>query len=226
MKRILAYVLVYLCFTSLSVSAAEAPVSEEEQMAQLLRSTVAARGDPLRVAEALAEQGIRFLGYRKQSVTYWFDGKQVQAVDGPSLTVGPNLVTRIEEPAASKDPSALAGNKTDLTVDMWLVESQLSDGSFRQHLFVSGWWSSREYAWIDDPADVIDVRWIVGDIVYVLSEVYDGVQRDQHTQGIASFTVDDQIASWDMTVTFRPTSPAVYGKYSNLFVNYTQMWWG
>lgn len=224
MKRVLALVLVFLCLSSLSVSAAE-PAAREEEVTLLVRNAViAAQGDPRLVAESLAEQGIRFLGHQQYTVTYVYDGKEVKAVQTRSVKVGTDLTVHVEVPLS--DPSVLAGEKTDLEVDMWLVEVQLSDGSFREHLFVSGWWSSREYSWIDDPADVIDVRWIVGDIVYVSSNVYDGIQRDQHTQGIASFTVDDQIASWDMSVTFRPVSPDRHGRYSNLFVNYTHTWWG
>lgn len=227
MKRVLVCVLVFLMLMSLSVSAAEGPAAEEEEVALLVRTIVArADGDPGRVAKDLAQQGIRFLGYQKRSVTFAFDGKAVHPIQGRSTSMGADLTPVTKEPAPLTDSWILAAQKADLDVTLWFYEWRRSDGTYREQLIVNGYWDSTENAWMDDPADVIDVRWIVGDLVYLSSTPLDGVQRDQHTHGIASFTVDDQIACWDLIVNFRPVSSDVHGRYSNIFVNYHHTWLG
>jgi len=123
------------------------------------------------------------------------------------------------------EPQA-AGRKADLTLTVWLYEWQNPDGTYTEQAAISGHWRDTEYRLIDAPADVIDVRWTVGDLVYVSSTPFDGVRRDQHTNGIASYTVDDQVKSWDLFVNFRPVATSVYGRWTNLFVNYTHTWLG
>lgn len=226
MKRVLACVLGIFLLSSMGVSAAEGPATQEEEVALLVRETVAADSAPEQVAKALAERGIRFVGLQRRQVTFAYDGKEVRAVQSRKMTIGADLIPETEETEAPSDPSILAGEKADLTVTLWLYEWRRSDGSYREQAMINGSWSSTEYSWIDDPADVVDVRWIVGDLVYLSSTPLDGVQRDQHTQGIASFTVDDQISSWDLFVNFRPVSSQVHGRWTNLFVNYTHTWWG
>lgn len=226
MKRILACVLGILLLSTVAASAADGPVTQEEEVALLVRSAVKEDPTPRQVAAVLAERGIRFLGFQERQVTFAYDGKEVHQVAARTTTVGPDLVPQREPEARSSDPSALAGQKADLTLTMWLYEWRMSDGTYREQAMINGSWSSTEYVWVDDPADVIDVRWIVGDLVYLSSSPFDGVQRDQHTQGIASFTVDDQIACWDLFVNFRPVSSSVHGRWTNLFVNFSHTWWG
>lgn len=127
-------------------------------------------------------------------------------------------------PGHAIDPAA--GRKADLTLTMWLYEWQNQDGTYSEQAVISGRWRNTEYRLIDAPTDVIDVRWTVGDLVYVSSTPFDGVRRDQHTNGIASFTVDDQVESWDLFVNFRPVSNGVQGRWTNVFVNYTHTWMG
>ncbi|MFZ5815485.1 MAG: hypothetical protein ACOY93_09325 [Bacillota bacterium] len=228
MKRVLACVLGILLFTSLTARAAEGPATQEEVVALLVRSITRAESDPRAVAAALGEHGIRFAGFHQRTITLAFDGQEVHVTGDRSRTMGADLVPRggAVEPAPASDPSVAAGEKTDLTLTMWLYEWRRYDGTYREQTMVSGHWSNTEYSWMDDPADVIDLRWIVGDIVYLSSTPFDGVQRDQHTQGIASFTVDDQVADWDLFVNFRPVSSDVYGRWTNVFVNYSHTWWG
>ncbi|MFZ5823138.1 MAG: hypothetical protein ACOY94_02150 [Bacillota bacterium] len=226
MKRILACVLGILLLSGMGVSAAEGPMTQEEEVALLVRQTVAADPAPRQVAKALAERRIRFVGFQQRQVTFAFDGQEVRAVHSQTTTVGPDLAPHSQAEGAPPDSSVMAGEKADLTLTMWLYEWRRSDGSYREQAMVNGYWSSTEYSWIDDPDDVIDMRWIVGDLVYLSSTPFDGVQRDQHTQGIASFTVNDQISSWDLFVNFRPVSSQVHGKWTNLFINYTHTWWG
>jgi len=193
-------------------------------VALLVRSLIRQDRDPQRVAEALAEQTIRLLGFQERRVTFLYDGKEVRPISQELRVAGPDLKVSVVEQGAEVEPTS--GEKADLTLTMWLYEWAMRDGSYREQAVISGYWSSTEYSWIDDPADVIDVRWIVGDVVYLSSAPYDGIQRDQHTLGIASFTVDDQVQAWDLFVNFRPASSNVHGRWSNIFLNYTHTWWG
>lgn len=226
MKRMLACVLGVLLLSGMGVSAAEGPATQEEEVALLVRQAVAADPSPRQVAKALAERRIRFMGFQQKQVTFAYDGGEVRAVESRTTTVGSDLVPHNQSGGAPPDSWVMAGEKADLTLTMWLYEWRRSDGSYREQAMVNGHWSSTEYSWIDDPEDVIDLRWIVGDLVYLSSVPLDGVQRDQHTQGIASFTVNDQISSWDLFVNFRPVSSQAHGRWTNIFLNYTHTWWG
>gem|GEM_PF-2981325 len=217
-------VLGILLLSSMTVRAAEGPATQEEEVALLVRSLIRQDRDPQRVAEALAEQTIRLLGFQERRVTFLYDGKEVRPISQELRVAGPDLKVSVVEQGAEVEPTS--GEKADLTLTMWLYEWAMRDGSYREQAVISGYWSSTEYSWIDDPADVIDVRWIVGDVVYLSSAPYDGIQRDQHTLGIASFTVDDQVQAWDLFVNFRPASSNVHGRWSNIFLNYTHTWWG
>lgn len=191
-----------------------------------VRQILAESRDPLVVKRRLAERSIRFVGMRQTQVTFAKQSDQVvvantvrQAVDGEGKVV-------LQEESGTGGPSIMAGQKTDFTMTMWLYEWRNRDGTYTEQVALTGYWTSTEHSWMDAPADVIDVRWIVGDLAYLSSTPYNGVQRDQTAQGIASYTVDDQIRSWDLYVNFRPTSSAVYGKWTNIFANYHHTWMG
>jgi hypothetical protein len=226
-KRFVAVVLGLLLVSVLpAASMAHGKAAREAEMARTVRTILTQSKDPRTVAQALSRNGARFAGYRQTTVTFVYDGKSVVPARSVSTVVGPDFQPAVTETAPAGQIRPMAGEKADLTVTMWLYEWRNSTGTFTEQAIISGHWSSTEYSWIDDPNDVIDVRWIVGDLVYLSATPYDGVQRDQHTNGIASFTVNDQIADWDLFVNFRPTSSAVYGRWTNVFVNYTHTWWG
>lgn len=182
--------------------------------------------DPVEVKSRLTDRSIRFLGMRQTTVSFAKEGDQVVVADQEhAYAESDGLVVRQVEPRAGA-PGIMAGEKTDFTMTMWLYEWRNNDGTYTEQVALTGAWTSTEHSWMDAPADVIDVRWIVGDLAYLSSTPYDGVQRDQTTQGIASFTVADQIKTWDLFVNFRPTSSAVHGKWTNLFANYHHTWMG
>ncbi len=215
-----------LLLSSMTVRAAEGPATQEEEVALLVRSLIRQDRDPHRVAAGLAERSIHLLGFQEKRVTFLYDGKAVTPVMQEVHTAGPDLkIAAGDQRDRLAEIEPMAGEKADLTLTMWLYEWLRSDGSYREQAVISGYWSSTEYSWIDDPADVIDVRWIVGDVVFLSSSPFDGVQRDQHTLGVASFTVDDQVSAWDLFVNFRPVSSGVHGRWSNIFLNYTHTWW-
>ncbi len=209
-----------------AASMAGGKASTEAAMARNVRRILSETRDPQRVAMLLERAGARFLGFQEASVTFVYTGDRVIPVRTGVRTVGPDLRQQVSQSGLSGDAGLMAGEKVDLTLMLWLYEWQNRDGSFTEQAAVSGYWSDTEYSWIDDPQDVIDVRWIVGDLVYLSSQPFDGVQRDQHMQGVASFTVDDQVEAWDLFVNFRPVSSDVYGKWTNVFANYTHTWLG
>jgi hypothetical protein len=209
-----------------AASLAQGRADRETDMARTMQAILAKGKDPAYVAKALEKQGARFVGYRQNQVTFVNTGDAVVATDSVTTAVGPDLQPTVTRSAQEGEVRPLAGEKADLTLTMWLYEWRNRDGTYSEQAMINGEWSDTEYSWLDDPLDVIDVRWIVGDLVYVSSTPYDGVQRDQHTQGIASFTVGDQVENWDLFVNFRPSSSSVVGKWTNLFVNYTHTWFG
>lgn len=194
-------------------------------MTQTVRSILKRTQRPQDVARQLAAQGVRFLGYQQRTVTFQKESGGVKPVRSTLVAVGPDFEQAYQDRSLAGDVSLMAGEKADFTMTIWLYEWRDSSGRYTEQAAINGTWRSTEYRWIDDPADVIDVRWTVGDLVYLSSYPYDGVARDQHTNGIASFTVDDQVKSWDLYVNFRPVNGAVYGKWTDIFANYTQTWW-
>jgi type II secretory pathway pseudopilin PulG len=226
-KRFVAALLGLLLVAAVpAASMAYGKANREAEMTRVMRSVLAQTKDPQQVAQLLSEHGARFVGFRESTVTFAHTGDAVVPVQSTQKAIGPDFNPSVTERKITTGITPMAGNKADLTLTMWLYEWQNYDGTFTEQTILNGRWSATEYRWMDDPADVIDVRWIVGDLVYLSSAPYDGVQRDQHTQGIASFTVDDQVADWDLYVNFRPVSPAVYGRWTNVFANYTHTWWG
>ncbi|HWH71140.1 MAG TPA: hypothetical protein VNT26_17265 [Candidatus Sulfotelmatobacter sp.] len=226
MKRFAAVVLGLLLAVILAASMAYGKANREAEMTRTMRGIIAQTQDPRQVAQLLNQQGARFVGYRQNTVSFVYTGEAVVPMRSTAEVIGPDFKPTVTEKALASDIKPMAGEKADLTVTMWLYEWRNNDGSYTEQAYINGRWSATEYRWLDDPKDVIDVRWIVGDLVYLSSTPYDGVQRDQHTQGIASYTVDDQVQDWDLFVNFRPTSPNVYGRWTNIFVNYTHTWWG
>jgi hypothetical protein len=243
-KRFAAVVLGLLLAIIPAAGMAFGKANREAEMTRAARGIFAKSKDPRQVAQLLKRHGARFLGYRQNTVTFVNTGEAVVPARSKSETVGPEFQATSEVTTLSKEAAALidveaatavagaeriaptAGEKVDLTLTLWLYEWRNQDGTYTEQAYLNGHWSSTEYRWLDDPVDVIDVRWIVGDLVFSSSTPYDGVQRDQHTNGIASYTVGDQVQDWDLYVNFRPTSPNVYGRNSNIFVNYTHTWWG
>lgn len=223
MKRFAAVVLGLLLavIPAASMAYGKARVAD---MNRTIRDIFAQTKDPRQVAQLLNQHGARFVGYRQNTVTFVNTGEAVVPMRSRAEAIGPDLRPTVTEHIDPAGISPMAGEKVDLTVTMWLYEWQNQNGTFTEQAYINGRWSSTEYRWLDDPVDVIDVRWIVGDLVYVSSTPYDGVQRDQHTTGVASYTVGDQVQDWDLFVNFRPTSPGVYGRWTNVFVNYTQAW--
>lgn len=223
-----------------AASMAYGKANREAERTRVVRGIFAKSKDPRQVAQLLKQQGARFLGYRQNTVTYVNTGRAVVPARSRTEAIGPDFRPVINETEAAaaimeadgdaaagmEGISPMAGEKVDLTLTLWLYEWRNQDGTYTEQAYINGHWSSTEYRWLDDPVDVIDVRWIVGDVVFSSSTPYDGVQRDQHTNGIASYTVGDQVQDWDLYVNFRPTSPNVYGRNSNIFVNYTHTWWG
>jgi hypothetical protein len=226
-KRFVAVVLGLLLASVMPAPGmAKASPNREAEMAKTVRGILKQTRDPRQVADRLSQNGARFLGYQQTKVTFVYDGKSVVPAQSATVTVNPDFSQTDSAATGDGDVGADAGQKTDLTMTMWLYEWQNSDRTYTEQAILSGQWSNTEYWWLDDPADVIDVRWLVGDLVMLSSSPYDGVQRDQQTQGIASFTVDDQADAWDLFVNFRPASTSAYGKWTNLFFNYTHTWWG
>lgn len=201
---------------------AQGKARREAEMASTMRGILSGSKDPQQVARLLQEHGARFLGYQETRITFAYTGESVQPTQSATRTVGPGLEHQVVSQSLGAGVSPLGGEKTDLTLTLWLYEWLNQDGTYTEQAVISGHWSDTEYSWLDDPADVIDVRWTVGDLVYLSSTPFDGVRRDQHTNGIASFTVNDQVASWDLFVNFKPVAPGVYGKWTNIFANYTQ----
>ncbi|HLO04345.1 MAG TPA: hypothetical protein VK191_14630 [Symbiobacteriaceae bacterium] len=191
-----------------------------------VRQVLAESRDPQVVKSRLAERSIWFVGMRQAQVTFAKQGDQVVVAKTVRQTAGSDAQVTRQEESGSGGPSIMAGEKADFTMTMWLYEWRNRDGTYTEQAALTGAWSSTEYSWLDDPVDVIDVRWIVGDLAYLSSTPYDGVQRDQTAQGIASYTVNDQIRTWDLYVNFRPTSSDVYGKWTNIFANYHHTWMG
>lgn len=234
MKRVVASVAIVLGLTIAALvplHQAEGRVraqadAEVVDRAPEMRQILAESRDPIVVRSRLAERSIRFVGMRQAQVTFAKQGDQVVVANTVRQTVDSEGHVTLQEESATGGPSIDAGQKTDFTMTMWLYEWRNRDGTYTEQVALTGYWSSTEYSWLDDPADVIDVRWIVGDLVYLSSTPYDGVQRDQTAQGIASYTVNDQIRTWDLYVNFRPTSSAVYGKWTNIFANYHHTWMG
>lgn len=227
MARFLAVLLGLLVVSAIPVAGlAQGRVSREVEMAHAVRAILARSRDPQEVAPLLRRHGARFLGFQEAQVTFAFQEGRVVPTRSVTRSVGRGLGESVAATGLSDSVRPMAGEKTDLTLTMWLYEWRNRDGTYTEQVVVSGYWSDTEYRWLDDPDDVIDVRWIVGDLVYTSSTPFDGVRRDQHTNGIASFTVQDQVKSWDLFVNFKPVSPGVYGKWTNVFANYTHTWFG
>lgn len=227
MKRFAAILLGLILVSAIPIAGmAEGKAQREEEMTRTVRSILRTTREPARVARLLDRQGARFLGYQASTVTFVYNGETVLPARSTVTTVGPGLDAKSTTTAMPGDVHISAGEKADLTLTLWLYEWRNRDGSYSEQAVISGYWSETEYTWIDDPQDVIDIRWIVGDLVYLSSQPFDGVERDQHTQGIASFTVPDQVANWDLFVNFKPVSSTVHGRWTNIFANYTHTWWG
>jgi hypothetical protein len=228
MKRLVTVVLGLLLVAVMpAASLAQGNVDRETELAHVMRGVLKRSKEPAYVATELAKHGGRFQGYRQNKVTFVHTGEEVVVAETVATEIGPDMKRSVTRTASAEDEVRItAGEKADLTLTMWLYEWRESDGSYKEMAYVNGEWSDTEYTWLDDPLDVIDVRWIVGDLTYSRALPYDGVQNDQHTQGIASFTVRDQVANWDLFVYFRPSSSAVIGKWTNVFVNYTHTWFG
>ncbi|HEY3367317.1 MAG TPA: hypothetical protein VGK74_19850 [Symbiobacteriaceae bacterium] len=227
MKRFVAVTLGLLLASFIPVaSLAKGKAGREAEMMRTMRAVLAQTKDPRQVAGLLSNHGARFIGYQENKVTFVYTGDRVVPAQSVTKSVGPDFlpVVAVKNPAGAVRPDA--GDKTDFTLTLWLYEWQNYDNTYTEQAVVNGYWSATEYPWLDQPADVIDVRWIVGDVVYLSSQPYDGVMRDQHTNGIASYTVADQVRNWDLYVNFKPVSSSVYGKWSNVFANYTHTWWG
>lgn len=205
-----------------AASMANGKANREAEMARTVRGILAENKDPRHVAKLLSKHGARFLGYRQNVVSFVHTGETVVPTRLTVTSVGPDFETTVSKQDQADLIRPLAGEKADLTMTAWMYEWRNSNGTYTEQMILSGSWSATEYSWLDDPRDVIDVRWTVGDLVYVSSTPFDGVQRDQHANGIASFTVDDQVRSWDLFVNFRPTSSSVHGKWTNVFFNYHQ----
>lgn len=208
-----------------SMAEGKARARREAEMAAAVRSVLRHTTDPAAVAELLQKSGTRLLGFQETTVTFVYDGERVVPAQSATRTLTAGAAPAVSVKAAGGSTiTPLAGEKADLTLTLWLYEWRNWDGTYTEQAAISGYWSATEYSWLDDPADVIDVRWTVGDLVYASSTPFDGVKRDQHTNGIASYTVNDQVKSWDLFVNFKPVSFSVYGKWTNIFANYTQAW--
>lgn len=228
-KRLTAVVLGLLLASAIPIAGlAQGKQNRDAEMAEAMRQILSTTREPRQVANALTKHGARFIGLQETTVTFVHTGQEVVPARSTVRTVGADLAESLVTEGANPpgEVGVKAGEKADLTLTLWLYEWQNSNGSYSEQAMMSGVWSDTEYRWIDDPKDVIDVRWTVGDLVYVSSAPFDGVERDQHTQGIASFTVHDQVEAWDLFVNFRPVSSQVYGKWTNIFANYTHTWWG
>lgn len=223
MKRFVAVTLGLLLASLIPVaSLAKGKADREADIMRTMREALAQTSDPRQVAGLLSNHGARFIGYQENTVTFVHTGDRVVPAQSVTKTVGPEFVPLLAVKRPAGDViTPDAGNKTDFTLTLWLYEWKNTDGTYTEQAAINGYWSGTEYPWIDQPADVIDVRWIVGDLVYLSSYPYDGVMRDQHTLGIASYTVDDQVRSWDLYVNFKPVSSSVKGKWTNVFANYT-----
>lgn len=198
----------------------------------MMHRALHAGGDPALVAAFLHRHGVRFLGYQGVGVRFARGaGGQPAPWLVETTSMGPDLcaqvATRVVAPAPDdRTVSLLAGRKYDFLLRQWLYEWANADGTFTEETVVSGIWYDPEWRWLARPADVIDVRWIVGDLAYVAAYPYDGVQFDQQTQGAASFTVDDLVANWLLFVDFTPASAGAYGRVTNVFTNYTHTYMG
>lgn len=210
-----------------------APAPAGPEMRAYMRRVLRQTQDPARVAALLAARGVRFLGYQAVGVRFTrdADGRPTPWLV-ETVTMGPDLVSTVQQevlapaPAGQDGPGALAGRKSDFLLRQWLYEWANQDGTFTEENVTTGTWYSPEWRWMARPADVIDVRWIVGDLAYVAAYPYDGVTFDQQTQGAASFTVDDLVDHWTVFVDFTPASRSVYGKVTNVFANYTHTYLG
>lgn len=225
MKRFVAVVTMLLLASIMPTAGlAEGKASREGEMTRTMRAILRKTQEPREVARLLERQGVRFAGYQATTVTYAYDGQNVLPAETVMRSVGPDFQTAVSREMQRLQIRPAAGAKTDFTLTMWLYEWQNTDGTYTEQAMVSGSWSNTAYSWIDAPDDVIDVRWIVGDLAYLSSTPYDGIQRDQHTQGIGSYTVDDQVKNWDLFVNFKPVSNSVYSRWTNVFANYTHTW--
>lgn len=198
----------------------------EEEMAQVMRAIMAETRDPAEVSERLGRHGARFVGLQISNVSFVHTDGVVTPTGSTNTVVGPGLRPSVSSQSFGSQVRPMAGDKTDFTLSLWAYEWRNLDGTYTEQSMISGYWTDTEYSWLDEPLDVIDVRWTVGDLVYLSSAPYDGVRRDQHTNGIASFTVPDQVGYWDLFVNFKPVSSAVHGKWTNIFANYTHTWFG
>lgn len=228
MRRIAAIALGLVLVSAIpAASIAQGTAGREAEMARAMRGILAQTGEPRQVAALLARHGAHFTGYQQTRVTFAYTGEAVVPTQAVTTSVDSTFLTvRSGMDSLATEIQPLAGQKTDFTLTMWLYEWRNRDGTYTEQVVLNGYWTETEYPWLDDPLDVIDVRWIVGDLVYLASHPFDGVQRDQHTNGIASFTVSDQVGSWDLFVSFKPVSSAVHGRWTNIFANFTHTWWG
>ncbi len=211
-------ILLALCVPAASLAGGSPPRTVEAVEAAA-RIAIRGGGGPAAVAERMGALGLRVVGYQEAGA-----GER-----GPRPGGGPRFRGGLgpdRGSALGRSVHTAAGRKADFTLSLWLYEWQNRDGTYSEQAAISGHWRETEYRLIDAPTDVIDVRWTAGDLVYVSSTLFDGVRRDQHTNGIASYTVDDQVESWDLFVNFRPVSASVQGRWTNVFVNYTHTWLG
>jgi hypothetical protein len=193
------------------------------QVRALLRKT----DDPAQVARALRNKGVRLLGFEERQVTLNPEGYPVRvSIRGLDGVAQSHRVGAAAFGGEAPDLQLIAGNRSDFTMNIWVYEWRNRDGTYTEQVVVSGHWTQTEFTWLDDPKDVIDVRWIVGDLVIAETYLFDGIQRDQHSQGIVSFMVNDQRRQWDLFATFKPVNKTRYENETNIFVNYTHTWWG
>ncbi len=208
------------------------PVVRGNDVRALMRRVLHKTQDPVQVAHLLAKKGVRFQGHQAVGVRF---ARDAAGVPTPWLiettTVGADLGIAVERQVLDQAQlgagvEILAGRKYDFLLRQWLYEWTNADGTFTVESVTTGTWFSPEWRWIARPADVIDVRWVVGHLAYVAAYPYDGVAFDQQTQGAASFTVDDLVTHWTLFVDFTPASNNVYGTVTNVFTNYTHTYLG
>lgn len=211
-------------------TAAPAP-PEGPAVRALVRQVLRTTHDPARVATLLQARGVRFLGYQALGLRLTGARGGCTPALAETTTMGPDLqpqvaVAVLEEAGGWDGARILAGRKYDFLLRQWLYEWTNADGTLTEETVITGRWLSPEWQWLARPADVIDVRWVVGDLAYVVAYPYDGVQFDQQTQGAASFTVDDLVPDWTLFVDFTPASSSAYGRVTNVFANYTHTYLG
>lgn len=194
---------------------------QADAMAAYMRQVLARTRDPAAVAAALDRRGASLLGYQEVRVWLAPGSEGRPEVERATVLTADALGTR-----TSGQVEPAAGRREDFVLRQWLYEWQNGDGTWTEQNVVTGQWLSTEYWWLKHPDDVLDLRWVVGDLVLTVCRPYDGVRSDRQTLGAADFLADDAIGSWTVICDFTPASSAVYGKVTNVFTGYTHTWLG